>query len=55
MLVRMSLGPDKIDLIIGRWLKVELDKDELARTSQAVANEGRAPHLPDGSSQALMA
>jgi len=39
LLVRECMSPEQIDDVIRRWLKAELDKDELARTNTAFAGD----------------
>lgn len=38
-LVRECMSPEQIDDVIRRWLKAELDKDEVARTNTAFAED----------------
>lgn len=39
LLVRECMSPEQIDDVIRRWLKAELDKDEVARTNTAFAGD----------------
>ncbi|WP_300295585.1 site-specific integrase [Ferrovibrio sp.] len=47
LLVRECMSPEQIDDVIRRWLKAELDKDEVARTNTAFAGDYAARHGVD--------
>ncbi len=47
LLVRECMSPEQIDEVIRRWLKAELDKDEVARTNTAFAEDYAARHGVD--------